>query len=107
MNELVDSAEKGILEDRIYAVYVSPLKALNNDIRKNLVEPSQEIEEIEREMMSFAEANDGDVTDFPLNERLEKLVEIYKFADSDDKELMVQVHVYEQVRRKLLELLNE
>jgi len=46
LNELVDSAEKGILEDRIYAVYVSPLKALNNDIRKNLVEPLQEIEEI-------------------------------------------------------------
>src|SRR3990172_5305322 len=29
LNELVDSAEKGILEDRIYAVYISPLKALS------------------------------------------------------------------------------
>jgi len=46
LNELVDSAEKGILEDKIYAVYVSPLKALNNDIQKNLVEPLKEIEEI-------------------------------------------------------------
>src|SRR3990167_6168132 len=36
INELVDSAEKGILENKMYAVYVSPLKALNNDIEKNL-----------------------------------------------------------------------
>src|SRR3989344_8423445 len=27
LNELVDSAEKGILENKIYAVYISPLKA--------------------------------------------------------------------------------
>jgi len=46
LNELVDNAEKGILEDKIYAVYISPLKALNNDISKNLVEPLREIEKI-------------------------------------------------------------
>ncbi|MFO8015965.1 MAG: ATP-dependent helicase [Candidatus Woesearchaeota archaeon] len=46
LNELVDSAQKGILEDRIYCVYVSPLKALNNDIHKNLIEPLREIEGI-------------------------------------------------------------
>ncbi|MBD3313927.1 ATP-dependent helicase [Candidatus Woesearchaeota archaeon] len=46
LNELVDSAEKGKLEDKIYCVYVSPLKALNNDIQKNLVEPLKQIEEI-------------------------------------------------------------
>jgi len=45
LNELVDSAEKGKLDDRIYAVYVSPLKALGNDIEKNLKEPLAEIEE--------------------------------------------------------------
>ncbi len=43
---LVDKAEKGELEDVIYAVYVSPLKALNNDIRKNLEEPLSEIYEL-------------------------------------------------------------
>lgn len=43
LNELVDSAEKGILENKMYAVYVSPLKALNNDIEKNLKEPLQQI----------------------------------------------------------------
>ncbi len=46
INELVDNALKGILQDKIYAVYISPLKALNNDIGKNLVEPLEEIEKI-------------------------------------------------------------
>src|SRR5258706_7508719 len=30
---------EGRLEDRVYVVYVSPLRALNNDIEKNLREP--------------------------------------------------------------------
>ena len=34
------------LEDRVYAIYVSPLKALNNDIHKNLEEPLKKIAEI-------------------------------------------------------------
>lgn len=46
LNELIDSSEKGILENRTYCVYVSPLKALNNDIEKNLKEPLAEIEKI-------------------------------------------------------------
>src|SRR3989344_2311869 len=44
LNALVDSAHKGILEDRVYAVYISPLKALNYDIQHNLLRPLQEIE---------------------------------------------------------------
>ena len=43
INELILLAEKGELEDRIYAVYVSPLKALANDINANLLTPLQEI----------------------------------------------------------------
>ena len=43
---LVEKAEKGELEDRVYVVYVSPLKALNNDIRKNLELPLKEIYEL-------------------------------------------------------------
>ena len=46
LNELVDSSVKGILEDRVYCIYVSPLKALNNDISRNLKEPLEEIEKI-------------------------------------------------------------
>jgi len=43
LNYLVGLAEKNELEDKVYAIYVSPLKALSNDIEKNLVEPLEEI----------------------------------------------------------------
>lgn len=46
INELIDLSDKGILEDKVYAVYVSPLKALNYDIEYNLKTPLKEIEEI-------------------------------------------------------------
>lgn len=46
LNELIDSKEKGILEDRIYCIYVSPLKALNEDIKVNLMSPLKEMERI-------------------------------------------------------------
>jgi len=63
LNELVDSAEKGILEDKIYCVYVSPLKALNNDIQKNLVEPLNEMEEIAGKKLGIRVAvRTGDTT---------------------------------------------
>lgn len=44
LNGLIDRARSGTLEDAIGVVYVSPLKALANDIRKNLQQPLQEIE---------------------------------------------------------------
>src|SRR3989344_5429140 len=44
LNYLVSLAEKNELEDKIYAVYTSPLKALSNDIHKNLEEPLAEIQ---------------------------------------------------------------
>jgi len=43
INYLVILAEKNQLENMIYAVYTSPLKALSNDIHKNLIEPLEEI----------------------------------------------------------------
>src|SRR3989344_8147623 len=46
INYLVILAEKQELKDKIYAVYCSPLKALSNDIEKNLREPLQEINEL-------------------------------------------------------------
>jgi ATP-dependent Lhr-like helicase len=39
LSELVALAEKDKLENHIYCVYISPLKALGNDIEKNLNEP--------------------------------------------------------------------
>ncbi len=43
LNYLVGLAEKHELEDKIYAVYTSPLKALSNDIFVNLEQPLAEI----------------------------------------------------------------
>lgn len=43
---LIDKAEKGKLEDKVYVVYVSPLRALNNDVKRNLEEPLKEMYEI-------------------------------------------------------------
>jgi ATP-dependent Lhr-like helicase len=44
LNELIDLSQKGLLEDRIYCVYISPLKALNEDIKVNLIQPLKEME---------------------------------------------------------------
>ena len=46
LNNLVGLAEIGGLKDKIYAIYSSPLKALSNDIHKNLIEPLDEINEL-------------------------------------------------------------
>lgn len=45
IDELLGDAELGLLEDYVYVVYVSPLRALNNDMRKNLIQPVLEIRE--------------------------------------------------------------
>ncbi|MFW6040648.1 MAG: ATP-dependent helicase [Thermoplasmatota archaeon] len=49
INELFIMDKKGELEDKIYCVYVSPLKALANDIHKNLEEPLAEIKKLAEE----------------------------------------------------------
>lgn len=46
LNYLVDLSLKKELEDKIYAVYTSPLKALSNDIFFNLIKPLEEIKEV-------------------------------------------------------------
>src|SRR3989344_5287934 len=63
LNELIDSSEKGILENRVYCVYVSPLKALSNDIQVNLAEPLKEMEEIAGKKLNIrAAVRTGDTT---------------------------------------------
>jgi len=43
ISKLFDYSLEGKLEDRVYCVYVSPLRALNNDIYNNLIKPLEEI----------------------------------------------------------------
>ncbi len=49
LNFLFDLGEKGELNNEIYVVYVSPLRALNNDIKRNLMEPLKGIRKITKE----------------------------------------------------------
>ena len=37
INELTALADKGELEDKVYCIYISPLKALDNDIERKLL----------------------------------------------------------------------
>ncbi len=46
ISELLEMGERRELEDSVYAVYVSPLRALNNDIYRNLEVPLREIREL-------------------------------------------------------------
>lgn len=44
INDLVSKSVKGELDDHTHVLYVSPLKALGNDIQKNLMQPLSEME---------------------------------------------------------------
>ncbi|MEM4257043.1 MAG: ATP-dependent helicase [Candidatus Diapherotrites archaeon] len=46
LSELLNYDESNTLEDFVYCVYVSPLRALNNDIERNLLGPLNEISEV-------------------------------------------------------------
>lgn len=50
LDELFALGEKGKLEDKVYCIYISPLRALSNDIKKNLREPLDGIMSVAKEM---------------------------------------------------------
>ena len=63
LNELVDLSQKGLLEKKTYAVYISPLKALSNDISINLITPLEEMEKLAEEKLNIIVAvRTGDTT---------------------------------------------
>ncbi|HUC38608.1 MAG TPA: ATP-dependent helicase [Candidatus Acidoferrum sp.] len=43
ISRLFDLSLQGKLEDRIYCIYISPLRALNNDIYRNLMVPLEQV----------------------------------------------------------------
>lgn len=49
IDELTRYAREGTLEERVYCIYVSPLKALANDINRNLNEPLAQMRELAAE----------------------------------------------------------
>ena len=46
INELTRYAREGTLEERVYCIYISPLKALANDVNRNLNTPLAEMREV-------------------------------------------------------------
>ncbi|MFP4196493.1 MAG: ATP-dependent helicase [Methanomassiliicoccales archaeon] len=82
INELFKYAKEGRLEDRIYAVYVSPLKALANDINRNLEEPLREMRELaERKGVEFPDirvgVRSGDTSPYERQKQLRKPPHIF------------------------------
>ncbi len=73
LNELVSSAESGNLKDKVYCVYISPLKALNQDIMVNLVEPLKEMEKLAGKELGIRVAvRTGDTTASEKSKMLKK-----------------------------------
>lgn len=73
ISELTSLAEKEQLEDKVYCIYISPLKALDNDIEKNLDEPLDGIEKIAGKKLGIRKAvRTGDTTQYQRQKMLKK-----------------------------------
>ena len=73
ISELTRLAEQDTLEDRVYCLYISPLKALDNDIEKNLEEPLSEIENISGRKLNIRKAvRTGDTSQYERSKKNRK-----------------------------------
>lgn len=73
ISELTTLAEADKLEDKVYCIYISPLKALDNDIEKNLDEPLKGIEKIAGKSLGIRKAvRTGDTTQYQRQKMLKK-----------------------------------
>jgi len=71
LSELTFLEEKGELEDKVYCIYISPLKALDNDIEKNLEEPLKGIEKIAGKKLNIRKAvRTGDTSQYQRTKML-------------------------------------
>lgn len=73
ISELTTLADKGELEDKVYCIYISPLKALDNDIERNLDIPLKEIEKIAGKDLGIRKTvRTGDTTQYQRQKMLKK-----------------------------------
>lgn len=73
ISELTILAEADELENKVYCIYISPLKALDNDIEKNLDEPIEGIEKIAGRKLGIRKAvRTGDTTQYQRQKMLKK-----------------------------------
>jgi len=71
INELTALADNGKLEDKVYCIYISPLKALDNDIERNLKKPLEDIEKIAGKTLGIRQAvRTGDTSQYQRNKML-------------------------------------
>ncbi len=73
LNELTILSKQEKLLDSVYCIYVSPLKALNNDVNRNLIEPLSEIEEVVGKDLGIRTGvRTGDTTPYQRQKMLKK-----------------------------------
>jgi Lhr-like helicase len=76
INDLVERADTGRLDDTIHCIYISPLKALANDINRNLTEPlagiSRVAERYRRTIPIRVGTRTGDTTAYERTKMLER-----------------------------------
>lgn len=73
ISQLTMLSDMDKLEDKVYCIYISPLKALDNDIEKNLDEPLREIEKIADKELGIRKAvRTGDTTQYERTKMLKK-----------------------------------
>jgi ATP-dependent Lhr-like helicase len=78
INKLLKLAKEHKLKNSVYCLYISPLRALANDIKRNLEEPLNEIMEISRDMGNEIKSEirhqirHGDTTSYKKSKMLDK-----------------------------------
>lgn len=73
ISKLVTLSQKEELTDNVYCIYISPLKALDNDIEKNLEEPLKGIEKIAGRELGIRKAvRTGDTSQYQRQKMLKK-----------------------------------
>lgn len=73
ISQLTYLSEMEMMEDKVYCIYISPLKALDNDIEKNLEEPLKGIEEIAGHDLKIRKAvRTGDTSQYQRSVMLKK-----------------------------------
>ncbi|RLG70587.1 MAG: ATP-dependent helicase [Candidatus Iainarchaeum archaeon] len=76
LSYLITLSERNELEDKVYCVYVSPLRALNNDIQRNLLAPLEEIQKLaskkNKRINIRIDVRTGDTTQSQRSKQLKK-----------------------------------
>jgi len=85
LNELINYQANNSLKNQVYCIYISPLKALANDIEKNLTKPLEEMDKLLklnenelRELIKEEEKNNKRITEEDITNFLEEKKKINK-----------------------------